>query len=138
MLSLKHDFYTIIFKIEHKLYIAFRVSPPPREKFWVQTCINLFAGLHAYIAYILQLIKRTLTDDTDKQKHKNRAPQHNTHPIHVRRITSPHPAVRVHGAGNRTDMSAGQDTHTVRRNRQVCVLSSTSINPLKTKRICFI
>jgi hypothetical protein len=39
MLYLQHDFYNIIFKIKHKLYIALGLAPPPlKEKLWVRTC----------------------------------------------------------------------------------------------------
>jgi hypothetical protein len=34
MLCLQHDFYNLIFKIEHKLYIA---SGSANEKLWVRT-----------------------------------------------------------------------------------------------------
>jgi hypothetical protein len=38
MLYLQHDFYKIIFKIKHKLYIASGSAPPPlKEKFRVRT-----------------------------------------------------------------------------------------------------
>jgi hypothetical protein len=36
MLCLRHDFYNIIFKIKHKLYIA-SGSAPSRKNFWVLT-----------------------------------------------------------------------------------------------------
>jgi hypothetical protein len=42
---LRHDFYNTIFKIKHKLYIAFgssRLFPPPpgNEKFWMHTYLT--------------------------------------------------------------------------------------------------
>jgi hypothetical protein len=39
ILYLQHDFYNIILKIKHKLYIASVLAPPPRakEKFRVRT-----------------------------------------------------------------------------------------------------
>jgi hypothetical protein len=39
MLCLQHDFYNIIFKIKHKVYIdaGWNPPPPPSEKFWVRT-----------------------------------------------------------------------------------------------------
>ena len=40
MLYLRHDFYNIIFKIKHKLYIALGSDPSPKEKFWVCTCFK--------------------------------------------------------------------------------------------------
>jgi hypothetical protein len=42
-LYLGHDFYNIIFKIEHKLYIASGSGPPPppaNEKFWMRSCLS--------------------------------------------------------------------------------------------------
>jgi hypothetical protein len=41
-LYLRHDFYNIISKIKHKLYITSGSSPPPppNEKFWVCTCLT--------------------------------------------------------------------------------------------------
>ena len=40
MLYLRHDFYNIIFKIKHKLYIA-SGSAPPKDKLWLRTWSGL-------------------------------------------------------------------------------------------------
>ena len=42
MLQLRHDFYNIIFKIKHKLYIASGSAPAPSsEKFWMRAyCLH--------------------------------------------------------------------------------------------------
>jgi hypothetical protein len=40
MLYLQHDFYNIVFKIKHKLYIPSGSAPSPKQKSWVRTCVN--------------------------------------------------------------------------------------------------
>jgi hypothetical protein len=43
MLYLQHNFCNIIFKIKYELYIASgSAPPPPKDKFWVRTCNNVF------------------------------------------------------------------------------------------------
>jgi hypothetical protein len=40
-LYLQQEFYKVIFKIKHKLHIA-SGSAPPKEKFWLCTCVQLY------------------------------------------------------------------------------------------------
>jgi hypothetical protein len=49
MLYIRHDFYNIIFKIKHKLYIASRSAPSPKKK---------ILGAHLYCSAIRQINKQ--------------------------------------------------------------------------------